>query len=86
MPQDWWCIAPLFNLKNAKKEGEILLVGGVNSVLFAVAFLRMRHIGKKKKNTYFLIFFVYLCRERSIRNHELGWMDKQTLWWLSVLR
>lgn len=28
----WWCIAPLFNLKNAEKEGEILFVGGVNSV------------------------------------------------------
>ena len=53
MPQDWWCIAPLFNLKNAKKEGEILLVGGVNSVLFAVAFLRMRHIGKKKRTPIF---------------------------------
>ena len=24
----WWCIAPLFNLKNAEKEGEILFVGG----------------------------------------------------------
>lgn len=24
-----WCIAPLFNLKNAEKEGEILFVGEV---------------------------------------------------------